>query len=159
VWIERGTFEGRTTLASAAANERGEFTLPPVDGLVGDEQISVEAPLHARLVQKLPPSGELAIALVLRKRALLSRLVAWAKRAGGAFDGKPEPTPGHVRRAAGDDFQTARWADAVERAVFGGGELDARAEGEIDRMEPPAPNQAKPEDLVLREWRARADDE
>jgi hypothetical protein len=52
---------------------------------------------------------------------------------------KPEPTPGHVRRAAADDFQTARWADAVERAVFGGGEVDARMEGEIERMAPPEP--------------------
>jgi hypothetical protein len=45
-----------------------------------------------------------------------------------------------VRRAAADDFQTARWADAIEKAVFGGGEVDARTEGEIDRMAPPEPN-------------------
>ena len=70
---------------------------------------------------------------------MLGRLVGWARKRGRPFDVKPEPTPGHVRRAAADDFQTARWADAVERAVFGGGEVDARMEGEIERMAPPEP--------------------
>jgi len=101
--------------------------------------MAVEGPLHARLVQPLPPPGELSIALVLRRRALLARLVTWARRRGRPFDVKPEPTPGHVRRAAADDFRTARWADAVERAVFGGGEVDARMEGEIERMAPAEP--------------------
>ena len=78
--------------------------------------------------------GELSIALVLRRRALLARLVAWARKRGRPFDVKPEPTPGHVRRAAAEDFQTARWADAVEQAVFGGGEVDARTEREIERL-------------------------
>jgi hypothetical protein len=139
IWVERGTFEGRTVLASVGADERGAFELPPIEGIVGDEQMAVEAPLHARLVQPLPPAGELSIALVLRRRALLGRLVGWARKRGRPFDVKPEPTPGHVRRAAADDFQTARWADAVERAVFGGGEVDARMEGEIERMAPPEP--------------------
>ncbi len=144
VWIERGTFEGRTVLASVGTTADGAFTLPDVAGLVGDEQIAVEAPLHARLLQRLPPAGELSIALVLRRRALLGRLVTWARRRGRPFDVKPEPTPGHVRRAAADDFQTARWADAIERAVFGGGEVDARTEGEIDRMAPQEPRSAPP---------------
>ena len=112
------------------------FELPAIEGLVGDEQMAVEAPLHARLVQPLPPAGELSIALVLRRRALLGKLVAWARGRGRPFDVKPEPTPGHVRRAAADDFQTARWADAIERAVFGGGDVDARMEREIERMAP-----------------------
>jgi hypothetical protein len=142
VWIERGTFEGRTVLASVGTDANGAFRLPGLEGLVGDEQIAVEAPLHARLVQPLPPAGELSIALVLRRRALLGRLVAWASRRGRPFDVKPEPTPGHVRRAAADDFQTARWADAIERAVFGGGDVDARMEGEIERMAPQEPGSA-----------------
>ncbi len=136
VWVDRGTFDGRSVLASVGTDSAGSFVLPPIAGLVGDEQIAVEAPLHTRLVQPLPPAGELSIALVLRRRALLARLVGWARKRGRPFDLKPEPTPGHVRRAAGEDFQTARWADAVEKAVFGGGEVDARAEREIERMIP-----------------------
>lgn len=136
VWVDRGTFDGRSILASVGADANGHFELPPIAGLVGDEQMAVEAPLHARLVQPLPPAGELSIALVLRRRALLARLVAWARKRGRPFDMKPEPTPGHVRRTAAEDFQTARWADAVEKAVFGAGEIDARAEREIERMAP-----------------------
>jgi hypothetical protein len=139
IWIERGTFEGRSVLASVGTDAHGAFELPGVAGIVGDEQMAFEAPLHARLMQPLPPAGELSIALVLRRRALLGRLVGWARKRGRPFDVKPEATPGHVRRAAADDFQTARWADAIERAVFGGGEVDARMEGEIERMAPPDP--------------------
>jgi hypothetical protein len=139
VWVERGTFEGRLVLASVASDAHGAFELPPIEGIVGDEQMAVEAPLHARLVQPLPSPGVLSVALLLRRRALLARLVGWARKRGRPFDVKPEPTPGHVRRSAADDFQTARWADAVERAVFGGGDVDARMEGEIERMAPPEP--------------------
>lgn len=136
VWVERGSFDGRTVLLDTTTDPRGRFVLSGIERVVGDEEMAIEAPLHARLTQKLPPPGELSIALVLRKRAALARLVAWAKRAGGPFDVKPEATPGHVRKAAGPDFRTARWADAVERAVFSGGEVDARAEQELDRLEP-----------------------
>jgi hypothetical protein len=139
IWVERGTFDGRSVLASVAADADGAFELPAIEGIVGDEQMAVEAPLHARLVQPLPAPGVLSIALLLRRRALLARLVGWARKRGRPFDVKPEPTPGHVRRAAADDLQTARWADAVERAVFGGGDVDARMEGEIERMAPAEP--------------------
>ena len=140
VWVERGTFEGKSVLASVGTDGHGAFELSHIVGLVGNEQMAVEAPLHARLLQPLPAAGELSIALILRRRALLGRLVTWARRRGKPFDVNPEPTPGHVRRAAADDFQTARWADAVERAVFGGGEVDARTEGEIERMAPEDPH-------------------
>jgi hypothetical protein len=136
VWIERGSFEGKRVLESVATDARGEFVLKGDYEIVGDEQLSAEAPLHARLVQTIPQPGELSIALLLRRRALLARLVGWAKKAGLPFDQRPEPTPGHVRRAAAEDFQTARWADAVEKAVFGGAEVDARAEKEIERLAP-----------------------
>jgi hypothetical protein len=144
VWIDRGTFEGRVILASTATDEQGGFRLEGVEGLVGGEQMSAEAPLHAQLVQPLPPMGQLSIALVLRRRALLARLVTWARQRGRPFDIKPEPTPGHVRRAAGEDFQTARWADAVERAVFGGGLVDAHAEDAIERLAPAEPQPQSP---------------
>lgn len=136
VWIDRGTFEGRHMLASVASDEDGRFEISAPPSLVGDEQISAEAPLHARLTQALPGPGEISIALAARKRALLARLVTWAKRRGPPFDAKPEPTPGHVRRAAGEDLSTARWADAVERAVFGEGVVDAHTEREIEKMSP-----------------------
>jgi hypothetical protein len=82
---------------------------------------------------------------VLRKRALLSRLVSWAKLRGRPFDARPEPTPGHVKRAAADDLRVARWADAVERAAYAGGPVDARVEEDVDRLAPGATEARGPE--------------
>lgn len=136
IWVERGTFEGTTTLATTTSSADGTFEFT-IDGpLVGGERIVAEAALHARLTQGLPAPGELAIALVLRRRALLARLVAWAKRVGPPFDIRPEATPGHVKQAAVDDLPTSRWADAVERAAYGGSTVDEAAEAEIDAMAP-----------------------
>jgi len=148
VAIERPTFETVQTLARATTDANGEFSIPHVPAQEGDELVA-EAPLHAPLRQPLPPSGELAIALVLRKRALLDRLVAWARRRGRPFDAPPEPTPGHVRRAAAGDFAVARWADAIERAAFGGGTIDAHAESEVVRLQPEArPAAPEPHDTL-----------
>jgi hypothetical protein len=152
VWIERGTFDGRAVLASVETDEDGRFTIPGTGPSGGDEEMSAEARLHARLRQRLPPAGEVTIALALRRRALLARLVSWARKRGVPYDARPEPTPGHIKRAASAElderaqqvgsqgFATARWADATERAVFGPGEVDAKVEQEVDRLAP-APNQ------------------
>ncbi len=136
VWIERGTFEGRAMLASVETDADGRFAIGGVGPVAGDETIVVEARLHARLAQALPAPGEIEMAIAQRRRALLARLVKWARRRGPPFDVRPEPTPGHVRRAAGAEAGTARWADAVERAVFGPDDIDARAEQEIEQLAP-----------------------
>lgn len=136
VWIERGTFEGRSVLASVETDSDGRFVLPGIGPVVGDESIAAEARLHARHTQDLPAPGEISISLAQRRRALLAKLVSWARRRGPPFDARPEPTPGHVRRAASGELATARWADAIERAVFGPSEIDARAEQELVGLEP-----------------------
>ncbi len=134
VVIERGKAE-RRVIASTLASEGGRFELRADEAQQGDLFV-VEAPAHARLQRPLPPFGEIEVALVSRRRALLDRLVAWARARGGAFDAKPEPTPGHVRRAAAASFATARWADAVERTAYGPEVVDARAEAEVERLAP-----------------------
>ena len=88
VAIERPGFQGTQTLASTTADEHGAFELAHVPTDEG-ASLLVEAPLHASLRQSVPGSGELAIALVLRKRALLNRLVAWARRRGKPFESRP----------------------------------------------------------------------
>lgn len=135
VAIERAGFDGTTVLASTFASDAGAFDLACGAAREGDVLV-VEAPFHAALRQPIPPRGELRIALVLRRRALLDKLVMWARRKGRPFDTKAEPTPAHVRRAAGNNAETARWADAVERAAFGGGVIDAAAEQAIDALKP-----------------------
>jgi hypothetical protein len=134
--LRRPGFDQTHVLASVVADDRGQFELAH-ESVRPDDELVVEGPFHASLRQPAPPNGEIVIALVLRKRKLLERLVAWARLRGNPFDVKPEATPGHVRKAAGDDFRAARWADEVERAAYGGGDVDARMESEIDRLEPP----------------------
>jgi hypothetical protein len=136
VSIERRGFERVETVAQALTDDLGRFALPAMDILPGDE-LAAEGALHGGLRQGVPPAGELQVVLILRKRALLERLVRWARRRGQPFDARPEPTPGHVRRAAGSEFAVARWADAVERAAYGGSAVDRDVQAEVDRLAPP----------------------
>jgi hypothetical protein len=138
VAIERPGFGRVEVIASTIAGEFGRFELRAPGEAHASDELAIEAPLHSELRQRLPPTGEIEVSLVLRKRALLARLVSWAKQRGRPFDARPEPTPGHVRKSAGKDFNLARWADAIERAAFSGATVDARAEAEVNKMAPPA---------------------
>jgi hypothetical protein len=135
VAIERPNFEGVEILAQTIADAHGAFELPPREALPGDVLV-VEGPLHAALRRPLPPVGGLTVQLLLRKRVLLERLVAWARRRGKPFDARPEPTPAHVRGAAAADLEVARWANAVEQAAFGGTVVDERVQHAVDGLAP-----------------------
>jgi hypothetical protein len=146
VAIERAGFENVQVLGQTSSDASGSFVLESTETRPGDELVA-EAPLHDQVRQPLPPPGEVEVALVQRRRMLLDRLVAWARRRGKPFDARPEPTPGHVRRAAGrlefEVDQRARaeeieqWATAVERAAYGGAPVDARAQAKVDDLAPP----------------------
>jgi hypothetical protein len=135
VRVERPAFGGTEVLARARSNDAGRFELR-CDSATRGDRLVVSARLHATLRQNLPAFGQIEIALVQRRRALLDRMVAWARRRGAPFDKSPEPTPGHVARAARGDSGTEAWAEAVERTGFGPGEVDALAEEEVDRIAP-----------------------
>ncbi len=135
VAIERASFQAKETLASTFTGKDGAFVLeeiPAVSGAI----LSAEGPLHSIFERPLPDPCILEIALVSRKRRLLDRLVDWARRRGPPFDTRPEPTPLQVRKAAGADDRTAKWAQAVEQAAFDDVDVDARAEREVDDLEP-----------------------
>lgn len=141
VWVERPSFQGAETRISVVTDDDGRFSFVLEGGLPQDV-LSAEGPFHAKLKNPMPGPGELRIALVTRKRKLLERLVGWARRAGSPYDARPEATPGHVKRAAKDE-EIARWAAAVERAAYGGGEIDERSETEVNDLLPsPAENGA-----------------
>jgi len=150
VAIERPGFRGVEVLAQSKTSEEGVFVLPPIEAQPGDVLLA-EGRVHSALRRPLPPAGELDVALVFRKRALLDRLVAWARRRGRPFDGRPDPTPGHVKRAAASEAAVARWADAVEQAAYGEGLVDEEAQRQVDRLAPaespeaiPAPGGPRP---------------
>jgi hypothetical protein len=142
VAIERRGFERLQVVVEARTAADGGFALPPTEPVPGDELVS-EGVLHAPLRGPLPVSGNLRVALVLRRRAVIERMVAWARRRGRPYDARPEPTPGHVRRAAGAETAIGRWADAVERAAFGGERVDERVHSEIDHLAPAPPGEGE----------------
>lgn len=141
VAIEAPSFDGGVA-ASTFTDDEGKFRIAVAKAPPPGSRIVAEGPLHAALKRSLPRGGELEIALVARKRRILERLVAWAKRRGPPFDQRPEPTPAQVRKAAAaagpEAAATAEWAEAVERAAFDANEVDARTEAAIEDLAPPA---------------------
>jgi hypothetical protein len=136
ITIERAGFERTEVIGEAISDSAGAFALAAVEAQPGD-RLGAEGPLHASVRLPLPPHGEIRVALVARRRALLDRLVAWARQRGRPFDATPEPTPGHVRRTARDEQGIKDWADAVERAAYSGGAVGAHQEAEVERLAPP----------------------
>jgi hypothetical protein len=140
VTLERPGFQGNDVIASAITDAEGRFSLG-VTTMAGDFLVA-EAPLHARHIDRAPGRGQVTIRLVLRKRKVLETLVQWAKRRGAPFDGKPEPTPAHVRKAAGDNVGLQIWADEVEQAAFDDRAVDETAEARIEDLRNRALGQA-----------------
>lgn len=140
-------FDGERTIAEVKTDDVGAFSLE-VDAPEG-ARLVVEGELHATFQQALPPPSLLRVALVTRRRALLDRLVKWARSRGGAFDGAKEPTPGHVRRvasrSASPDIEA--WARRIEHAAFGPDPVTRDVEDEVQGAEPralPIPDRAPP---------------
>jgi hypothetical protein len=143
VAIERRDFDGVVVVAETTSDPSGQFELRPITERADDELVA-DGPRHAMVRRRLPAPGGLAVMLVLRKRALLDRLVAWARRQGPPYASPHEPTPGQIRRAAstegaGPDGNglVAQWATAVEEAAYGGSPVDAQAETVVNRLAPP----------------------
>jgi hypothetical protein len=140
------TLEGEREVASALTDAAGEFALRWSGG--DDARVVAEAALHKSYRAALPAAGRLAVSLVTRRRALLDHLVRWARSRGAPYDGPLEPTPGHVRRAAGRSGAPAveAWAGVLEEVAFGPEPVGraeetrvARAEPESGAPRPPAP--------------------
>ncbi|WP_233562599.1 carboxypeptidase-like regulatory domain-containing protein [Sorangium cellulosum] len=129
-------FDGSGVVARAVTDDGGEFSIEAPHR--SDAKLVVRASTHSSYEQALPPPSKLGIALVTRRRAVLDRLVRWARRQGAPFEGPPEPTPGHVRRAASraQQHEVELWATRVEHAAFGPEPVDERVEQDLGASEP-----------------------
>jgi hypothetical protein len=132
------SLSGKNVVAEVTTDADGSFAIDVA--APRESRLVVEGELHATYEQALPPPSVLRIALVTRRRALLDRLVRWARSKGTPFDSHREPTPGHVRRAAAragaDKVET--WARKVEHAAFGPNDVTRQVEDEIAGAEPGA---------------------
>jgi len=131
------SFDGTGELARAVTDQEGRFTLDLADA-PRDARLVVEGSLHATYEQPLPAPSVIRVALVTRRRALLDRLVRWARVRGAPFDSSKEPTPGHVRRVASRTGAgtVESWAQDIEHAAFGPMDVTREVEQGIVSAEP-----------------------
>jgi hypothetical protein len=118
----------------------GRFELPAlVQPMPEGAQLHVSSPLHTEVQRPLPPQGRVAVALMSRRRAVLRRLVRWARSMGPPWVRAGEPTPAQIADVAvrRGDLETARWAENVEAAAFGRAQVDQTLEAELRAQEPP----------------------
>jgi hypothetical protein len=123
-----------------SADEEGVFHLLHVEGVHEEgARLEATAPWHATLSRPVPPSGEVIVQLVARRRALLERLVDWARRRGKPWSQEREPTPRELARVAQAEraSDVAGWAEAVERAAYGPEPVDEAHERSVRQREPP----------------------
>ena len=125
-------------------DETGRFALEHAP-LAGKALLQVRAPWHATFEQPLPAPSELSVPMVARRRRLLDRLVAWAAREWGPWQGSREPTPDQIaaraRLARGKlggerAGEVEAWARAVEWTAFGPAGVDETAERSVTSLEP-----------------------
>jgi hypothetical protein len=141
-------FDRKHVVASTRSEADGTFSLE-LGEVPKDARLVVEGELHATYEQPLPAPSILRVALVTRRRALLDRLVRWARARGTPFDSSREPTPGHVRRVASRTGaeRVESWATRVEAAAFGPDAVTRDVEAAIVDAEPggaPIPSGDRP---------------
>ncbi len=138
-------FDGRGELARSETARDGTFSLDVPD-VPRDARLIVEGSLHATYEQPLPAPSVLRVALLTRRRALLDRLVRWARARGVPFDSSKEPTPGHVRRVASRTGAEAveSWATYLEQAAFGGESVTREVEDDVMAREPKVMPEPRP---------------
>jgi hypothetical protein len=124
---------------SALSDPQGWFRLAALpEPLPEGARLKVWAPLHSEIDRPLPPQGRVSIALTSRRRAVLRRLVRWARSLGPPWVRVGDPTPGEVAAIAArrGDRQTARWAEDVQAAAFDVAVVDEAREAALRAAEP-----------------------
>jgi hypothetical protein len=126
--------------ASTVSDAYGHYVLPPLrEPIPEGAQLLVASRLHSDFQRPLPPQGRVDVTLTSRRRALLGRLVRWARSAGPPWHRATEPTPGEIANVAvrRGDLDTARWAESVQAAAFDHSEVDDEREAAVQAVEPP----------------------
>jgi hypothetical protein len=134
-------FDGEGVAATFTTAADGAFAIAHVAAAKQEgARLVASARHHTTLAQPVPPDGILAVCLVSRRRALLERLVNWARNAGRPWARRRggEPTPLDVAEAARhfNQADVSAWAAAIEEAAFGVIPPDERKEDEIIAREP-----------------------
>ncbi len=110
-----------------------EFKLdkPAPDGAT----IEAMAPGYTMERRRLPPPGSLKVHLSTRRRSVITRFTAWARRQI-ATSGLSEPTPQDVAKRHVGDSNVETWAQDVDHAAFGPTAPNAEVEFELHNRAP-----------------------
>jgi hypothetical protein len=133
------TFDGEGLASAGTTTVEGHFVLPPFKGATSaNARLRVVAMYHSTLVRKLPQPGRVIISVTSRRRAMLERLVSWARAMGRPWMRDPEPTPADIARTAAlqGNPSVERWARSLEEAAYGPSQPDEPREREILGDEP-----------------------
>jgi hypothetical protein len=128
-----------TSGVSDISDAHGHYALPPLrEPIPEGAQLSVTSRLHSDFQRPLPPQGRVDVTLTSRRRALLGRLVRWARAAGPPWHRTTEPTPAEIANVAvrRGELDTARWAEGVQAAAFDHSEVDREREAALQAVEP-----------------------
>jgi hypothetical protein len=123
----------------AITDALGEFRLAALpEPLPEGARLKVWAPLHSEIDRPLPPQGRVSIGLTSRRRAVLRRLVRWARSLGPPWARGVDPTPGEIAAIAArrGERQTARWAEDIQAAAYGAPPVDEAREAALLEAEP-----------------------
>jgi 5-hydroxyisourate hydrolase-like protein (transthyretin family) len=115
-------FGRSTVLFETHSDGDGAFRIPRSAVQKGTYcELVVETIAYASFATELPPPGQVRLYLVSVRRAILDRLVVWAKRRGVPYRSKSEPTPDWVAEVARQrgNRDLEQWAQAVSTAAFG----------------------------------------
>ncbi|MBM4374513.1 MAG: hypothetical protein FJ095_05460 [Deltaproteobacteria bacterium] len=136
VRVRRPALDGDGLLQEILTDSLGTFEFTTDVATTRELVLDVRAEDYVPESKSLPSGGRLTVALITRRRALLQRFVAWAKRTGATRERRGEPTPAEVRATLRDIPGAVTWASEVEQAAFGPDRLDVATDERLHAEEP-----------------------
>jgi hypothetical protein len=126
-------FYGERRLVEARTDEQGRFDFEVE--WAPTHVLQVSGPWHVMVERSLPRAGKMTVGLVSRRRALLEKLATAGRRwvPEQAVEPTPEQLARHLERQ--ERAGGARWARAVEAAVFGRDPVGAGEEARLSELE------------------------
>lgn len=131
--------QGSGVVQAVRTDRSGGFELKPLARpLPEGARLNIGSRWHSPLDRVLPREGALRVGMILRRRALLERLIEWAHFASAPFSQWTNPTPGLIKReAVGRGAKdVAQWAAAVEEAAYGPDPVNESTEERVCALEP-----------------------
>ncbi|HEX2878079.1 MAG TPA: hypothetical protein VHO25_00955 [Polyangiaceae bacterium] len=133
------SFAESKLLAETTTDLSGSFAFEEQAATGHGVTLSVTAPTHRPLEQRLEGPARLAVRLKQRRRALITELVNWAAqhRLGSRRPGT-DPTPGQIAHSALHEGRDAAgsWARSIEHAAFGDSPVDEQRDSSLRQRRP-----------------------